>query len=75
MGAAQLKLEQYSDSLTNNQTALEIFREIGGKADEAKALINLAELHQQLGESAVALEYCQQALVLSTQLGIPLQRV
>jgi tetratricopeptide (TPR) repeat protein len=71
-GATQLKLEQYPKSLTNIQTALEIFREIGNKTNEAKALKTLAELHQALGKVEVARQPCQQALALATELGIPL---
>jgi hypothetical protein len=33
----------------------------------------LAELHQALGEGAVARQYCEQALALATELGIPLK--
>jgi len=32
----------------------------------------LAELHQALGEVEVARQYCQQALALARELGIPL---
>jgi hypothetical protein len=32
----------------------------------------LAELHQALGKVEVARQYCQQALALATELGIPL---
>ncbi|MDX2217100.1 MAG: tetratricopeptide repeat protein [Oculatellaceae cyanobacterium bins.114] len=73
MGATQLKLEQYSESLANNQAALKIFREIGDRANEAEALKNLAEVHQALGEIKVPREYCQQALAVATELGIPLK--
>jgi tetratricopeptide (TPR) repeat protein len=72
LGASQTKLEQYPDSLINNQKALEIFREIGNKANESEALKNLAELHQALGKSEMGCQYCQQALALATELGIPL---
>jgi len=41
-------------------------------SDEAEALKNLAELHQKLGEAEVARGYCEQALALATELGIPL---
>jgi tetratricopeptide (TPR) repeat protein len=73
IGATQLKLKQYPDSLRNNQIALEIFREIGDRTNEAEALKNLAELHQALGELGVARQYGQQALALSTELGISLK--
>lgn len=72
IGETQLKLERYSASLTNNQAALEIFREIGVREGEAEALKNLAELHQALGQLKEARQYCQQALALATELGIPL---
>ncbi|MEG4862162.1 MULTISPECIES: tetratricopeptide repeat protein [unclassified Microcoleus] len=72
LGVTQLKLEQCSDSLTNIQLALELFQEIGDRANEATALKNFAELHQALGEVEVAQQYCQQALALATELGIPL---
>ncbi|MEM7712368.1 MAG: tetratricopeptide repeat protein [Cyanobacteria bacterium P01_A01_bin.68] len=72
MGATQLKLEHYPECLTNNQAALEIFRGVGDRDGKAKVLKNLAELHQALGEVEVACQYCQQALALATELGIPL---
>jgi tetratricopeptide (TPR) repeat protein len=72
MGATYLKLEQYSESLTYNQTSLEIFREIGGREGEAEALKNLAELHHRTGRLDQAREFCGQALELATELGIPL---
>ncbi len=72
IGATQIKLKQYSESLTNNQAALEIFQEIGDRANEAEALKNLAELHQALGDLDLARQYCQQALALATELGLPL---
>ncbi|WP_448604000.1 tetratricopeptide repeat protein [Thermoleptolyngbya sp.] len=66
-------MEQYAESLTNNQAGLEIFREIGVQAGEAEALKNLAEVHQALGERVAARQYGEQALALATELGIPLQ--
>ena len=73
MGGTQLKQKQYSESLTNNQAALAIFQEIGDRTNKAEALKNLAELHQALGEMETARQYCQQALSLATELGIPLK--
>ena len=72
MGATQLKLKQYPESLTQNRAAFEIFQKIGDRNNEAEALKNLAELHQALGEVEVARHYCQQALSLAKELGIPL---
>jgi tetratricopeptide (TPR) repeat protein len=72
LGGTQFKLEQYSKSLTHNQLALKIFQKIGDRNGESEALQQLAELHQTLGEIEVAQQYCQQALALATELGIPL---
>ncbi|PSB66486.1 hypothetical protein C7B61_10220 [filamentous cyanobacterium CCP1] len=38
----------------------------------AEVLKNLAELHQKLGKIDRALEYCDRALELAIELGIPL---
>ena len=54
--------------------ALEIFQEIGVRQGEAEAFKSLAELHQVLGEIEMAQQYCQQALTLATELGIPLAK-
>lgn len=51
---------------------LEIFHKIESRGGEAETLKHLAELHQALGEVEVAQQYCQQALALATELGIPL---
>jgi hypothetical protein len=42
------------------------------RANEAEALLRLAELHQKLGEIGLAQELCDRALAISTELGIPL---
>ncbi|WP_103670403.1 hypothetical protein [Pseudanabaena sp. BC1403] len=39
---------------------------------KANILKDLAELYKDLGELVVAQQYCQQALVLATELNIPL---
>lgn len=72
IGATQIKLTRYEEALKNFHIALEIFCEISDKSGEAEALKNLAELHQALGEVEMARQYCQQALALATELGIPL---
>ncbi|MCC3473502.1 MAG: tetratricopeptide repeat protein [Microcoleus sp. PH2017_15_JOR_U_A] len=72
LGETQIKLEQYPESMEKLNRALEIFREISARRNKAEVLKNLAELHQAMGEFDVARQYCQQALALATELGIPL---
>lgn len=36
-------------------------------------LKNLAELHPKLGEREQAISYCEEALAIATELGIPLK--
>jgi tetratricopeptide (TPR) repeat protein len=73
LGSIQMELGQYPDALINSKAALDIFLSISNRASEAEVLKNLAELHQALGEIETAQQYCQQALVLATELGIPLK--
>jgi tetratricopeptide (TPR) repeat protein len=73
IGAIKLKLSEYLELLTSTKRAPEIFPEIDDRANEAEALKNLAELYQALGEVEVARQYCQQALILATELVIPLK--
>jgi tetratricopeptide (TPR) repeat protein len=47
-------------------------REIGNRDVEAKTLKALAELHYKIGQPDQAMEYCEQALAIATELGIPL---
>ena len=68
-----IKLEQYEEALKVLQDALEICEETGERSLHAEVLKNLAELHQAFGEMETARQYCQQALSLATELGIPLK--
>lgn len=54
------------------QASLEIFREIGDRAKESKALLSLAELHQKTGSIELARQECDRALAIATELGISL---
>jgi hypothetical protein len=66
------KLEQYSEALEYLQAALEICRETGASSLEAITLYDLAILHLISGE--IALDYCEQALVIAKELRIPLEK-
>jgi tetratricopeptide (TPR) repeat protein len=74
IGRVQLKLKKYPDSLTNHETALKIFREIGERTNEADVLRNLTELYIEMGETDKAQQFCQQALSLATELEIPIKQ-
>ena len=53
---------------------LAISKEIGNRSNEAVTLKNLAVLHLNLDHRDLALEFCEQALALATELGIPLAK-
>jgi tetratricopeptide (TPR) repeat protein/DNA-binding Xre family transcriptional regulator len=72
LGETQIKLKNYAEALRNLTMAQEICREINSPFTEAEVLKNLAELHQSLNHAAIARQYCQKALTLATDLGIPL---
>ena len=72
LGVALFRQHSTTEALENLQAALSIFQEVKSQDDEAENLKNLAELHQALGEVEVARQYCQHALALATELGIPL---
>jgi tetratricopeptide (TPR) repeat protein len=72
LGRTFVKLEKYSEALENFLSALEQFQSIGDRATEAFTYCELAKLHQKLGSTETALDYCDQVLALATELGIPL---
>jgi hypothetical protein len=68
-------LEAQADAIAQYiplQVSLEIFREIGDRANESEALLRLAELHQKTGSIDLARQVCDRALALAIELGIPL---
>ncbi|MBW4582000.1 MAG: ATP-binding protein [Tildeniella nuda ZEHNDER 1965/U140] len=67
-----IKTEKYSEALEKLQSSLEIFTEIGATSNQAEALKQLAQLYQVLGQVDCALECCEQAFVIASELGIPL---
>jgi tetratricopeptide (TPR) repeat protein len=71
-GAALTKLEQYSEAQQYLETAQKIFQALGDRRNEAETLKNLAELHHKTGQPDRAREYCDAALALAIELGIPL---
>jgi tetratricopeptide (TPR) repeat protein len=74
LAGAFCKLEQYSEALYSSQKALEIFQNIDERYSEAIVCKNLAEIHHELGNLNRAIDFCNQALALTTELGIPLAK-
>jgi Tetratricopeptide repeat/NB-ARC domain len=72
LGNALGKLKKYPEAFKVLQESLKISKNIGDREGESHTLRILAELHQDLGEVELARQYCQQALALATELGIPL---
>lgn len=67
-----IALEDYAEALKYWHTALEIFREINARETEAYLLNNFAKFYQSLGQDEQAIEYCNQAINLATELNLPL---
>ena len=74
LGAALVALGQYSEALRYWHIALEIFEKINARETEAYLLKNFAQLHYGLGSSEKALNYCDRASNLATELNLPLQQ-
>jgi tetratricopeptide (TPR) repeat protein len=74
LGEARNEIHQNSEALDNYQQSLEIFRRIGARESEAKVVINLARINHKLGERLLAIEYCDRALSIATELDLPLQK-
>jgi len=71
-GVVLINLEKFKQAQDNWQTGLEIAERIGVVDDQARLLKNLAILQRILGDRKLAHEYIDRALVLATELDIPL---
>jgi len=74
LGCGLFQLEQYSKAELYFCRALKISRKIRDRSGEAYAFRNLAGIYQKLGNSLLTLEYCDRALSIATELGIPLAK-
>jgi tetratricopeptide (TPR) repeat protein len=72
LGATLMQLKQYPEALEKLLVSLEIFKSIRHQIAQAKTYHSLATLYYQTGRSDLAREFCQQALTLALELGIPL---
>jgi CHAT domain-containing protein len=68
-GIEQYSVSQFQDALQSWETALTIYRELGYRAGEAKALNNIGLVNEVLGSYPQALDYYEQSLVITRELG------
>jgi tetratricopeptide (TPR) repeat protein len=74
-GNALFKLGHHLEADQNFLRASEIFKQIGDRRSEALSLYNLATSFQaDLGNLPLAIKYCDRALSIATELGIPLAK-
>jgi tetratricopeptide (TPR) repeat protein len=73
VGEALIKLSRYEEAFEVLKSTLKTCQETGQRFLEAKIFKLFSELNQALGEIETAQQYCQQALALATELGIPLK--
>lgn len=74
LGNTLMVLEQYSSAVECLQISLDICREFGNFDTEFCNLTSLATIYSKLKRSDLALEYCNRALSIATELGIPLAK-
>jgi tetratricopeptide (TPR) repeat protein len=72
LGLSMIKIGNFSQGEEYLIAALNIYRELGNYDDESEALLDLAHFyHREIGSLTLAMENCEQALVIATKLGIP----
>lgn len=74
LGVILLKLEHYPQAEQRLRTSLTIFKALGDRENEAEALLRLGELHYKAGQSDPAWDFCDRALSIASELGIPLAK-
>ncbi len=74
IGITLMLLNKYSESLEFLQSSIKLCRTISARSIEAYALKHLAVLRSVLGERILALDQCERALTIATELGMPLAR-
>ncbi|BBC25473.1 CHAT domain-containing protein [Pseudanabaena sp. ABRG5-3] len=60
--------KQYPEALKSLEQALQIYRSLKDRSNEAKILINLGQVYRSLKDSAKAIAYYQQALEIAIQI-------
>ncbi|MCF3618185.1 tetratricopeptide repeat protein [Planktothrix agardhii 1806] len=68
-GRQQNTTSQYQAAIQSLETALNIYREIGDRNGEGKALNNLGIAYSDLGQYQKAIEFYQQSLTITREIG------
>ena len=66
-----MKLEHYTEAHDILLSSLDIVQKIEARSIEASVLRRLAVLHQVRGDIDIALNLCDRALSIATELGLP----
>ncbi|OYQ66127.1 hypothetical protein B9G53_05280 [Pseudanabaena sp. SR411] len=64
----QSQAKQYSEALKSLEQALQIYRSLKDRSNEAKTLTNLGQIYRSLRDSSKAIAYYQQALDITIQI-------
>jgi tetratricopeptide (TPR) repeat protein len=62
---------QFREALTQWKAALTCYRETDNRQGEGKALVNLGNVHRNLGQYAKAINYYEQALAIDQETDVP----
>jgi CHAT domain-containing protein/uncharacterized protein HemY len=65
----QYQAKQYPEALKSLEQALQIYRSLKDRSNEAKTLTNLGQIYRSLRDSPKAIAYYQQALDITIQIG------
>jgi CHAT domain-containing protein/Tfp pilus assembly protein PilF len=68
-GIEQAQTSQYQVAIQSWETALKLFREIGDRKGEGRALGNLGSAYNSLGQYQKAIEFSQQSLTIFREIG------
>ncbi len=72
LAEALMKVGHYPEALANLQTTLDICEKTGDRFVKAQTYKLLADVYRQLNNHESALKYCNRAISIATELGIPL---
>ena len=70
LALALIGIDNFSQGEKYLMTALNIYRELGNHDDESEVLLDLANFYRETSSLTLALENCEQALVITTKFGM-----